>query len=132
VKKGFVKLMSQKEHIAPDWPTHVVYTKDEFIVKNPSTIKAMLRATGKAMEWIKSNPDEAARLANKQMKFKVEYCRRAIDEIHEEWHPDGRLPKKGLQIFWEITVQAGDVTEPWPDSRWLDPTFLKTQDQWRK
>ena len=131
-EKGFVKLMSQKEHIAPDWPTHVVYAKDEFIAKNPNTIKAMLRANGKAMEWIKSNPDEAAKLANKQMKFKVEYCRRAIDEIHDEWHPDGRLPKKGLKILWEIAIQAGDVTEPWPDSKWLDQTYLRTQDQWRK
>ena len=29
-------------------------------------------------------------------------------------------------------VQAGDVTEPWPDSKWLDSSFLKTQNQWRK
>jgi NitT/TauT family transport system substrate-binding protein len=131
-EKGFVKLMSQKEQIAPDWPTHVVYGKEEFIAGNPNRIKAFLRATGKAMEWIKANPDEAAKVASKQMKFKVEYCRRAIEEIQDGWYSDGSLPKKGMKIFWEITVQAGDVTEPWPDSKWLDQTFLKTQDQWRK
>jgi NitT/TauT family transport system substrate-binding protein len=98
-EKGFVKLMSQKEQIAPDWPTHVVYAKEEFIAGNPNRIKAFLRATGKAMEWIEANPDEAAKLASKQMKFKVDHCRRAIEEIHGEWHPDGRLPQKGLKIF---------------------------------
>jgi len=131
-EKGFVKLMSQKEQIAPDWPTHVVYGKEEFIARNPNTIKAFLRATGKAIEWIKANPDEAAKVANKQMKFKVEYCRKAIDEIQDGWFSDGRPPQKGLKIFWDIAVQAGDVTEAWPNSKWLDTTFLKTQDQWRK
>ena len=131
-EKGFIKLLSQKEQIAPDWPTHLVYTKEEFIAKNPNTIKAFLRATSKAIEWIKANPDEAAKLASKQMKFKVEHCRRGIDEIQDGWYSDGRPPQKGMKIFWEITVQAGDVTEPWPDSKWLDQTFLKTQDQCRK
>jgi NitT/TauT family transport system substrate-binding protein len=131
-EKGFIKLMSQKEQIAPDWPTHVVYTKEEFISKNPNTIKAFLRATGKAMEWIKANRDEAAQLANNQLKFKREHCRRGIDDIQDGWFADGRLPQKGLKIFWEIAVQSGDVTEPWPNNKWLDDTFLKTQGQWRK
>ena len=131
-EKGFVKLMSQKEQIAPDWPLHVVYAKEEFIAKNPNTIKAFLRATGKAIEWIKSNPEEAAKLANKQIKFKLEHCRKTIDDIIDGWYSDGRLPQKGMKVFWEIAIQAGDVTEPWPDSKWLDQTYLRTQDQWRK
>jgi NitT/TauT family transport system substrate-binding protein len=66
-EKGFVKVMSEKEQIAPDWPTHVVYAKEEFTAKNPNTMKAFLRASGRAMEWIKANPDEAAQLASKQL-----------------------------------------------------------------
>jgi NitT/TauT family transport system substrate-binding protein len=131
-EKGFVKLVSQREHIAPDWPTHVVYTKEEFISKNPDTIKALLRATGKAIDWIKAKPDEAAKVASKSLKFKVEHCRKAIDELQDGWYADGRLPQKGFKIFWETSVQAGDVKEPWPNNKWLDETFLKTQDQWRK
>ncbi|OGP66260.1 MAG: hypothetical protein A2169_03805 [Deltaproteobacteria bacterium RBG_13_47_9] len=131
-EKGYVKLMSQKEHIAPDWPTHIIYGKEDFLAKNPNTIKAFLRATAKAMEWIKAKPDEAAQLASKQLKFKLEYSRMAIDDMKYGWYPDGRLPGKGLKVFWEIAVEAGDVKEPWPTSRWLDETFLKTQDQWRK
>lgn len=131
-EKGFVKLISQREYIAPDWPTHVVYTKEEFISKNPNTIKALLRATGKAIDWIKAKPDEAANVASKSLKFKVEHCRKAIDELQDGWYADGRLPQKGFKIFWETAVQAGDVKEPWPNNRWLDDTFLKTQDQWRR
>lgn len=131
-EKGFVKLMSQRDHVATDWPTHVVYAEEEFISRNPNTLKAFLRGTGKAIEWIKAKPDDAAQLASKQLKFKVEHCRRAIEDIQDGWYPDGRLPGKGLKIFWEISVQAGDVTEPWPDSRWLDETFLKTQKEWRR
>jgi NitT/TauT family transport system substrate-binding protein len=131
-EKGLVRIMSQSEQIAPDWPTHVVYAKEEFIEKNPNTVKACVRAISKAMEWIKANPDEAAQLAHKQLKFKVEHCRKAVDETVPTWFPDGRLPGKGLEIFWKISVEAGDVKEEWPNSKWLDDTFLKTQDQWRK
>jgi NitT/TauT family transport system substrate-binding protein len=131
VEKGFVKLMSEKE-FAPDWPTHVVYAKEDFTAKNPNTMKAFLRALSKSVEWIRAKPDEAAQLANKVLKIKLEHCRKAIDETVDGWYSDGRLPGKGLKIFWEISVEAGDVKEPWPDSRWLDDTLLKTQDQWRK
>ena len=131
-EKGFVKLMSMKDVIAPDWPTHVVFAKEEYIAKNPNTIKAFLRADGRAMDWIRANPEEAAQIASKQAKFKVEYCRKFLEQYQEYWFADGRLPGKGLKVFWDIAVQAGDVTEPWPDSKWLDRTFLSTQNQWRK
>jgi hypothetical protein len=65
-------------------------------------------------------------------KFKIEYCRKFIDEYKGWWDTDGRIAQKGMKVLWEIAVQAGDVTEPWPDSKWLDSSFLKTQDQWRK
>jgi NitT/TauT family transport system substrate-binding protein len=131
-EKGFVKLMSQKDVIAPDWPLHVVFAKEDYIAKHPNTIKAFLRANGKAIDWIKANPEEAAQIAAKQTKFKVEYCRKFIEEYKDYWFADGRIASKGLKVLWEIAVQAGDVTEPWPDSKWLDRTFLSTQNQWRK
>ena len=130
-EKGMVRVMTQKE-IAIDYPTHVVFAKEEFIAKNPNTIKGFLRATGKAMEWIKANPDDAAALANKQLKINVEHCRKGVDEYREGWFPDGRLPQEGMKVFWSIAVEAGDVKEPWPNSTWLDDTYLKTQNEWRK
>jgi NitT/TauT family transport system substrate-binding protein len=131
-EKGFVKLMSQKDYIAPDWPLHVVFAKEEYIAKNPNAIKAYLRAQGRSMDWIKANPEEAAQIGNKMTKFKIEYCRKFIDEYKGWWDADGRISQKGLKVLWEIAVQAGDVTEPWPDSKWLDPSFLNTQSQWRR
>ena len=130
-EKGMVKVMSQKD-IAIDYPTHVVFAKEDFIAKNPNLLKGYLRATGKAMEWIKANPDEASVLANKQLKISVDHCRKGVDDYRDGWFPDGRLPQEGMKIFWSIAVDAGDVKEPWPTSRWLDDSFLKTQGEWRK
>lgn len=130
---GFIRVLRQID-IAPDWPTHVVFSKEDWISKNPNTIKAFLRATGKGMEWIKANPDKAAELANAELKFQPEYAKRAFKDIQDLWFPDGRLPAadKGMKLFWDIAVLTGDVKEPWPNSKWLDDTFLKSQDQWRK
>jgi NitT/TauT family transport system substrate-binding protein len=130
-EKGFVRLMSQKE-LSQDYPTHVAYAKEEFIARNPNTIKAYVRATTKAMEWIKAHPDEAAKLINKQLKYKIEYARRAVDDLIPGWYPDGRLPQDGMKIFWAITVESGEVKEPWPNNQWFDDTFFKTQNEWRK
>jgi NitT/TauT family transport system substrate-binding protein len=131
-EKGLARLMSQRENVSPDYPTHAVYAKEEFIARNPNTVKAYMRATGKAMEWIKGNPGEAAQLVSKQLKYSPEYSRKAVNELTDGWYPDGRLPQEGMKVFWAIAVEAGDVKEPWPNNRWLDDTFLKTQDQWRK
>ena len=131
-EKGFVKLMSQKDYIAPDWPLHVVFAKEDYIAKNQNTIKAFLRANSRAITWIKANPDEAAQIAAKQTKYKLEYCRKFIDEYKDYWFADGRMAGKGMKVFWEIAIQAGDVTEAWPESRWLDRSFLNTQKQWMK
>ncbi len=130
-EKGFVRLMSQKD-LSRDYPTHVIYSKEDFASKNPNTVKAYLRATTKAMGWIKANRDEAANLVNKQLKYKIEHARKAVDDLTEGWYPDGRLPQDGMKVFWSIAMQSGDVKEPWPNNKWLDETFLKTQDQWRK
>jgi NitT/TauT family transport system substrate-binding protein len=130
-QKGFVKLMSQKD-LAPDYPTHVAYAKESFITQGPNTIKAYLRATGKAMEWIKANREEAAKLMNKVLKSKLEECRPTIDYMADGWAPDGHLPREGMKVFWEIAVELGDAKEIWPENKWLDDRFIKTQDQWRK
>lgn len=129
---GLVRLLNQRDDIAPDYPSHIVYAKEDFIEKNPNSIKAYLRATGKAMEWIKANPGEAATLLGKELKFKPEHCRPTIDYIKDGWHADGRLPKEGMKAFWEISIEIGDVEAPWPTSKWMDDRFLKTQAQWRK
>jgi len=132
-EKGFVKLMSMKDQIAPDWPLHMIFFKDEYIAQNPNTIKAFLRAHSRAMSWIKENPDEAAKLASSVYKFKLEFCRKFIDQFKDYWYADGRLASpEGLKAFWETEVMVGDVKEPMPMNRWLDDTFLKTQNEWLK
>jgi NitT/TauT family transport system substrate-binding protein len=131
-EKGFVKLLSQKEAIGPDWPLHVVFGKEDYIARNQNTIKAFLRANARAIEWIRSNPEEAAQIASKTSKYKVEHCRKFLEEYKNDWYTDGRLPEKGMKIFWDLAIQAGDVTEPWPEVKWLDRSFLSTQSQWRK
>ncbi len=71
-------------------------------------------------------------MGDKAYKFKLDYGRRFLKDFGDEWHADGRLAKEGMKAFWDISVEAGDVKEPWPDSRWLNDTFLKTQNQWLK
>lgn len=133
-EKGYVKIISQKEHVARDYPTHIIYAQESFIAKNPNTIKAFLRATSRAFDWVKANREEAAQILTKQVKYKIEHSRKSIDEVADEWYSDGRIPREqeGMKAFWAIAVQNGDVKEPWPNSRWLDDTFLRTQNEWRK
>jgi NitT/TauT family transport system substrate-binding protein len=133
-EKGFVKIITQKDNVARDYPTHIIYGQEAFIAKNPNTIKAFLRATSRAFDWVKANRDEAASILTKQVKYKLDHSRKSIDEVADEWYSDGRLPREqeGMKAFWSIAVQIGDVKEPWPNSRWLDDTFIKTQNDWRK
>jgi hypothetical protein len=42
----------------------------------------------------------------------------------------GRLPAAAMPIFWELAVEADEVGEAWPESRFLDRRFIDSFEAW--
>ncbi|WP_142386583.1 ABC transporter substrate-binding protein [Bacillus sp. Marseille-P3661] len=128
--QGMNLLLSEREDISATWPNHVIYGKEEFIQNNPETIKAFLRGIVSANEYIEQNPDGAAKVLMEKLQFEEKYAKLAVEDVSLGFDKKGGVEKEGLDLFWEISVEAGDVDSPWEDSKWLDTTFIDSQDEW--
>lgn len=130
--KGMHLLLSEKKDLSPTWPQHVIYAQKDFVKKNPETIRAFLRAVVKGMDYIEKNPEDAAKVLTARLKLEAKYSSRAVKEVLPGFDKKGKTDQKGLDFFWEITVESGDVDKAWPDDKWLDKSFINSADKWLK
>jgi len=129
--KGY-NLIYKQSQIAPDYPFHVFFANESLLKKDPNTVRALLRGFVRGVRKAKSDKARSVKLLEERVKLEKKYAARAYDDFIDQIHEDGRLPsKEGMKAFWEIGIMSGDYKEPWPESRYLDPTFIETYNQWK-
>jgi NitT/TauT family transport system substrate-binding protein len=128
--EGFTQLGTQATEIGEEWPKHVIFAKERFLNDYPNTARALLRAHVRALRLAKADPDVPASAFEKWLKYSRADAERAYDEVANTYDERGRLPTQWMAVFWEIAVAAGDVTEPWPESRYFDRRFVDSFDEW--
>lgn len=129
---GMKHLLSERKDITPTWPKHVIYSKNDFLQSNPETIKAFIRAMNKGLDYMEQNQDDAAEELIKRLQFDKKYALRAVREVLPDFDRNGKIDQKGLDIFWEISIQAGDAKEPWKNEKWLDSRLMDSSNEWLK
>lgn len=128
--EGFTRLGSQADDVAPDWPTNVIFAREDFLAKHPRTVHAFLRAHVRAIRLARSDREAGIAALMKWLKYERADAERAHEEGIAGLDERGRLPARAMPVFWEVARAAGDVTEPWPDSRFLDRRFIDSFAQW--
>ena len=128
--EGYTVLGTQATEIAEEWPKHIFFAKEKFLDDNPNTVRAVLRGHVRAIRLARADREAAVAAMMKALKYERPDAERAYDEVVAGFDERGQLPAKSMPVFWEIAVAAGDVTEPWPESRLLDRRFVDTFDQW--
>lgn len=124
-------LGTQKSEVAPRWPKHVYYAQEAFLSRYPNTIKALLRAHVGAIQRARANPAETIQLLIDAVKFDPKFGKRAYEGIINDYDVRGHLPDAYMPVFWDIAKRTGDVTEPWPKQKFLDPRFIDSFEQWK-
>src|SRR4029450_4609293 len=117
---------------SPEWAPRVMQTvgvvKTEFLKKNPDLIRGIIEARRKGVEFIKSNPDESAKIMAKEYKITEAEAKAAIADVlaggGADWSPgdfgyDGSAAMvKGLQPV--KAVEPG----PFDWAKIVDDSFL--------
>jgi len=129
-ERGFSRLGSQATEVAPAWPQIVITAKERHLADSPRALRAFLRAQVRAIRLARSNPDLAIRTIMERLKFERAYAERAYLEVLPAFNERGGLPAGAMPAFWEITIASGEVTEPWPEARFLDRRFIDTFEEW--
>lgn len=129
--KGY-NLIFRQSNIAPDYPFHVFFAMQSFIKKNPNTIKAILRAYVKGVRKAKADKQLSEKVLEEQVGIKAKYAGRTYDDFIGKIYEDGRLPSAaGMKAFWNMGIMSGKYKSAWPKSRYLDPTYIDTYNQWK-
>ena len=128
--EGFTRLGTEATEVAEEWPKAVLTAKERFLDDHPETVRALLRAYVKAIRLAKADREVAVQTMMNVVKYERPYAERAYEEIVPALNERGELPTKSMPVFWEVSMAAGDVTEPWPESRLFDRRFVDTFDEW--
>src|SRR5215212_4039964 len=117
---------------SPEWAPRVMQTvgvvKTEFLKKNPALIRGIIEARRKAVEFIKTNPDESAKIMAKEYKITETEATAAIADINATkgvyWSP-GDFDYEGMEVMLR-GLQLVKAIEPGPFdwSKVVDESYL--------
>jgi ABC-type nitrate/sulfonate/bicarbonate transport system substrate-binding protein len=128
--QGFIRLGLQSSEIAPEWPTNVMFARQDLLATSPATVRALLRAHVRALRLARSDRALGAAVLARWLKYTAPEAEHAWKEAVAGFDERGRLPAGIMPLFWSIAVSAGEVTAPWPESRFLDRQLIDTFDEW--
>ncbi|MDE3101770.1 MAG: ABC transporter substrate-binding protein [Chloroflexota bacterium] len=130
-EKGMNEIGVQTKDVAPEWPKHIFYTTKKFLSEDPNTVTHVLRAHVLAIRLAKSDRAAAVKVMEDDLKYSAKDADRAYDDVIGAYNERGTLPPAAsMKTFWDITIQTGDVTEAWPDSKFLDTRYIDTFAAW--
>lgn len=127
---GFTLLGTQEREISAQWPIHIFFAKTAFLNDNPNTVVALLRAHVAAIRLARANRALAVDALVARLGYARPLAERVYDEIIGGYNERGTLPERAMPAFWKIAMQAGTVTAPWPESKFLDPRYIRTFKSW--
>lgn len=128
--EGFIRLGAQAQEVAEEWPRLVFAAKARFLDDYPDVVRAVLRGHVKAIRAMLGDREAAVGLLMERLKFDRQSAERTYEALLPGFDERGRLPARAMPVFWELAVTAGEVTEPWPESRFLDRRFIDTFEAW--
>lgn len=85
-------------------PAAVMYTKNDFIQKNPNTTQLLVNAFHKALKWLETaTPDDIANAVPTEFHLndKPLYLR-AVASSKESWSRTGVVPQAGMESIYEM------------------------------
>jgi ABC-type nitrate/sulfonate/bicarbonate transport system substrate-binding protein len=128
--EGLTVLGTQDKEVAPQWPKHIFMAKTRLLNEKPNTVTAVLRAHVAAVRLATKNRDLGVKTMVDRLKYTEANASRAYDEVITQFNERGELPAESMPVFWNLAQQSGDVTEPWPESRFLDRRYIDSFAQW--
>lgn len=121
--------------IAPRVTATVGIVKTDYLKQNPDTIRAIIAARKKGVEYILQNPSESAAALAREYKIELVHARSAIDSILSAkgvFWSGGRFDMEGMNVMLE-GLQLVKAVEPGPFNwaKVMDESYLPPDERSR-
>ena len=121
-KEGFSKLATTRDYV--DVPGTAVVVSVEKIKKQPATIKRFMRASLRAMKYIRDNRADTSQLIAREFSMDQEIAGLAYNQLLELLSPDGRNRVSGYQLLVDFARAAQKIERPINAAQLIDETLL--------
>lgn len=121
-KEGFSKLATTRDYV--DVPGTAVVVSADKIKKQPATIKRFMRASLRAMKYIRDNRADTTQLIAREFSMDQEIAGLAYGQLLELLSPDGRNRVSGYQLLVDFARAAQKIDRPISAAQLIDETLL--------
>jgi NitT/TauT family transport system substrate-binding protein len=133
VKAAGYNLIASETDYTSQYPDHMVFAQASYISSHSATITKFLRALSEAIAYEKSHPAQTEAAMVKYEAVPQKYVAASYASFVGGQYPDGRIPDAaGMNFFWHVGISNGEFKSVVPESKWLDPQWINTYNQWSK
>jgi len=114
----------------PEIAWAVGITTPEYAAKEPAKLRALLKARRRGVDFIVSNPAEAAKIYADVFGVEPAIARTVLDQLSKtQFWARGKFSKKGLDTMIEGMVLVGALDKPFDAEAHIDRQFLPPDQQ---
>jgi NitT/TauT family transport system substrate-binding protein len=121
-KEGFTKIAATRDYVNVSGTGLVAHA--EQIKKRPTMIKRFMRATLRAMNFIRENPADTTQMIVREFGMDQEVAALAYKQLLELLSPDGKNRVEGYQILVDFARAAQKVDRPISAAQFVDEALL--------
>ncbi|HSE86135.1 MAG TPA: ABC transporter substrate-binding protein [Candidatus Binatia bacterium] len=121
-KEGFTKLAATRDYVNVSG-TGLVAHVDQ-IKKRPAMMKRFIRATLRAMNFIRENRGETTQMIVREFGMDQDVAALAYKQLLELLSPDGKNRVEGYQLLIDFARAAQKVDKPIHAAQFIDETLL--------
>jgi NitT/TauT family transport system substrate-binding protein len=103
--QGFRILGSVKN--VPELPSTGIAASEKLLKENPEHVRRMLRATVRALVFVRENREETIRLVMDHLKLDRAIAEESYELVKEAYSPDGSMSDQGFRLVSELQRETG-------------------------
>jgi NitT/TauT family transport system substrate-binding protein len=121
-KEGFTRIAVTRDYV--DVPGTAIVVHADKIKKQPQMIKRFLRATLRAMSYIRENRADTTQMIVREFGMDPEIASLAYDKLVDLLAEDGKIRLGGYQLLVDFARAAQKVERPIAAAQLIDETLL--------
>lgn len=121
-KEGFTRIAVTRDYVDVPGTAFVVHA--DKIKKQPQVIKRFLRASLRAMNYIRDNRADTSQMIAREFGMEQDIAALAYKVLLELLSPDGRNRVEGYQLLVDFARAAQKIDRPISAAQFIDETLL--------
>jgi ABC-type nitrate/sulfonate/bicarbonate transport system substrate-binding protein len=121
-KEGFTRIAVTRDYV--DVPGTALVLHTDKIKKQPEMIKRFLRATLRAMNFIRENRSDTTQMIVREFAMPPDIASLAYDKLSDLLSVNGKIRVDGYQVLIDLARAAQKIDRPMPAAQLVDEKLL--------